>query len=121
MNVGDAGFPDESLGFSFHHNFQTDSPVKLQLTAGALYAQGFLWYIDYSDFKIFDTDFGLTNMWFAFGLNPVDAMRISLKVSHTWSKPNTGFQGVDASGYYIPHGYFLDEKLDYRLQIDYEI
>jgi len=121
MNVGDAGFPDESLGFSFHHNFQTGSPVKLQLTAGALYAQGFLWYIDYSDFKIFDTDFGLTNMWFAFGLNPVDTMRISFKVSHTWTNPNTGFQGVDASGYYIPNGYFLDEKLDYRLQIDYEI
>ena len=121
MNVGDAGFPDESLGFSFQHNFDNGSPVSLQLTAGAIYAQGFLWYIDYSDFQIFDADFGLANVWFAFNLNPVDAMKMSFKVSHTSFNPNTGFQGFDALGYYIPYGYSLDEKIDYRLQINYEI
>ena len=121
MNVGDAGSPDESIGFSFQHNFNNGSPIKLKLNAGAVYAHGFLWYMDYNDFKIFDSDFGLVNTWFSFGLKPVDNMSISLKVSHTWTSPNTGVQGVDNSGYYIQSTYLMDEKLDCRLQIDYEI
>ena len=82
-----------------------------------MYAHGFLWYMDYNDFRIFDADFGLINMWLSFGLNPVDAMRISFKVSHTWTTPNTAIEAVDNLGSPIMDHYLFDEKLDFRLQI----
>ena len=122
LTVGDGGSPDESIGFNFKHQFYNDTNVKLELNAGAIYAHGFLWYIDYNEFRTFYKDFGLVNIWFSFGVNPTDNMAVSLKASHTWTTPDTRvIGGMSPLGSYIGDTYVLEEKLDFRLQIDYEI
>jgi len=116
MNVGDTGSPDESIGFSLEHNFNDDFVIS----GGSVYAHGFLWYFDTSDFSLFSNDFGLINTWFRMGLNPTNETAISFKVSHSWVTPNSRVVGgMTSNGNYVGDTYILEEQLNYRFQIDY--
>ena len=53
---------DGSIGFSFEHNF--DESMKLK--TGFVYAEGFMWYIEDNDFRLFDTNNGLVHFGFHF-------------------------------------------------------
>ena len=120
MNVGDTGYPDESIGFSFEHNFYNNTSLNTRLNAGAVYSHGFLWYFDINDFTIFDEEFGLVNVWFSFGINPHESISLSMKVSHIWDVLNTRITGGSTSyGNSIDDVYVLDEGINYRLQINY--
>ena len=116
MSVGDTGSPDESIGFSLEHNFSND----FKISGGSVYAHGFLWYFDRYDFSLFNSEFGLVNTWFAMGANPTNDTAISFKVSHTWVTPSSKIVGgMTNQGNYVTDTYVLEEKLNYRLQIDY--
>ena len=116
MSVGDTGSPDESIGFSLEHNFKDDFVIS----GGSVYAHGFLWYFDTSDFSLFSNDFGLINTWIRMGVNPTHDTAISFKVSHTWVTPSSRIVGgMTSNGNYVGDTYILEEQLNYRFQIDY--
>ena len=118
MSVGDVGSPDESIGFSFEHNFYGN----LKLKAGVLYAHGFLWYFDVNDFQIFNNETGLVNTWMSFGLNPIENLALSFKVSFQSDLPSTtSIGGFTNTGAYINDVYIHEQKFSYRFQIDYKI
>ena len=122
MTVGDFGSPDESIGFSFEHNFYGKSDLNLKLKAGVLYAHGFLWYFDVNDFQIFNTETGLVNTWISFGINPMENLACSFKVSMQSDVPSTTtIGGYSNSGAFINDVYIHEQKFDYRFQIDYKI
>jgi len=122
MPVGDFGSPDESIGFSFEHNFYGKSDLNLKLKAGIIYAHGFLWYFDVNDFQIFNSETGLVNTWFSFGLNPMENLALSFKVSMQSDVPSTTtIGGFSNSGAYINDIYIHEQKFNYRFQIDYKI
>ena len=116
QNVGSIGSPDESIGVKLKHSFNKN----LTLEAGAVYAHGFLWYFDSTTFKIFNDDFGLTNLWFSFNVKPISTISIDMKASYTIDSPATNIDGKLVSGQSFDNTYILDnQKFNYRIQISY--
>ena len=117
MNIGNIGTPDESIGFDLKHNINT----KLELYGGAVYAHGFLWYFDASEFSVFENEFGLINMWLLIGYKFDEKISLSFRVSHSIDFPSTTVVGGTSAttGAYIDDTYIMNEKMNFRAQINY--
>ena len=59
MMVGNIGAPDETIGFSISHHEDNYFTIK----GGLLYIQGFLWYFEDTDFRIFNSENGSIHSW----------------------------------------------------------
>ena len=118
MNVGDIGAPDECIGFHFEHNYSQN----LKLKAGIVYVDGFLWYIEDNDFKLFNSESGIINSWVAFNYKPNELLSINFKMSHTSDYPSTTIiNGATYNGNVIENPYIHKQDLNFRIQLDYAI
>ena len=118
MHIGDIGTPDGSIGFSFEHNF--DKNMKLK--TGFVYAEGFMWYIEDNDFRLFDTNNGLVHSWVSFNFKPNPLLAVKLKISHSSDHYSTTIVGGHLNdGSWIENPYVINENFNYRIQIDYAL
>ena len=118
MTQGDIGKPDVAVGFSLEHNFNQ----YLKMKAGVVYADGFLWYIEDNDFRLFDTEQGIAHSWISFNLKPTNMFTINFKMTHSSDFPSTTIvSGETTSGYSINNPYVLDNNINYKIQIDYAL
>ena len=118
MMVGNIGSPDETIGISISHHVSSSLSIK----GGALYIQGFLWYFEDTDFRIFSTNNGSYHNWVSVDLKPSPLFRVMFKVSYSTDAPSTKI--VDAQTPYknwIQNPLLTTEEMDYRLQISYAI
>ena len=118
MMVGDIGSPDETMGMSFTHHADEHFSVK----GGVLYINGFLWYFEDTDFRIFNSESGAVHTWASVDLKPTSLFRIMLKVSHTADASST--RVVDAqspNGSWIYNPQVTHEDLDFRIQVNYAL
>ncbi len=118
MSQGDIGKPDGAIGFSIEHNFNK----HLKMKAGVVYADGFLWYIEDNDFRLFDTDQGISHSWISFNMKPTNMLTVNFKLSHSSDFPTTTIvTGQASSGYSINNPYVFDDNISYKIQIDYAL
>ena len=118
MDVGDIGSPDQSIGFAFEHNYSK----QLSMRAGVVYASGFLWYIEDTDFRLFNTDSEIFHSWISFKYKPMPLLSFNFKVSHSSDFPMTTIvNGINTSGQNIEDPFIHQQQFNYRIQIDYAI
>ena len=118
MNVGDIGSPDGAIGLSFEHSF--DQHIKLK--SGIVYADGFMWYIEDNDFRLFNTNSGLVHSWVSFNFKPNELLSVKMKVSHTSDYFSTSVVTAQLSDQStIKNPYTFDERFNFRVQIDYAL
>jgi len=114
--VGDVGSPDESIGFSFIHNASSDLKIKF----GGLYVDGFLWYIEDSDFRVFSEESGAFHSWVSFRMIASNNLTINLKVSNTKQFTSTAIKEAQSSNEtWIQNPITNNEGFDFRVQLDY--
>ena len=90
------------------------------MKAGVVYANGFLWYIEDNDFKLFYTHSGTAHSWVSFGIKPNSMLSVKLKVSHSSDQPYTTIiSGQSETGYSVINPYIYDQKTNFKIQIDY--
>ena len=118
MMVGDIGSPDETIGMSISHNADDSFSIK----GGMLYVQGFLWYFEDTDFRIFSSENGLVHSWVAVDLKPTPLFRVMFKVSHSTEGASTRVvDGQTPQGNWIRNPQVTGEDLDYRIQLSYAL
>jgi hypothetical protein len=118
MMVGDINSPDETIGASITHHFDNTFAIK----SGVLYIQGFLWYIEDTDFKIFSSENSTVHTWVSFDLQPTPLFRVMFKVSYSSDAPSTTVVSGQTSNYNtIQNPLVTDENMDYRIQISYAL
>ena len=116
MKVGDIGSPDESIGINGTHNFSDQMTLK----GGILFLQGFLWYFEDTDFRLFSADHGAVHSWMSWQFSPLNNFSVKLKVSHTnYSSFSTITSGKSGNGTWISNPVVNQTESDFRLQIDY--
>jgi hypothetical protein len=118
MMVGDIGSPDETIGVSISHNSGNTFSIK----GGVFYIQGFLWYFEDTDFRIFSTENGTIHSWASVDLKPNPLFRVMFKVSHSTDGVST--RVVEAQSpyeYWEKNPQVTGEDMDYRLQISYAL
>ena len=114
--VGDVGSPDESIGFNFTHNFSSDMKIKF----GGLYVDGFLWYIEDSDFRVFSEESGAFHTWVSCRMMVSNNLTLNLKVSNTKQFTSTTINQAQSSNYqWIHNPVTNNEGFDFRIQLDY--
>jgi hypothetical protein len=118
MMVGDIGSPDETIGVSMVHHADNSFSIK----GGVLYIQGFLWYFEDTDFRLFSTENGSIHTWVSFDLKPAPLFRIMFKVSHSTDATSTRIvEGQTSQGYWIRNPQVSSEDINYRLQLSYAL
>ena len=118
MMVGNIGSPDETIGMSISHNADNTFSIK----GGVLYIQGFLWYFEDTDFRIFSTENGSVHTWVSVDLKPSPLFRVMFKISYSTDAPSTRVvDGQTPQGYWMRNPQVTSEDMDYRLQISYAI
>ena len=118
MMVGDIGSPDETIGVSISHHADNSFSLK----GGVLYIQGFLWYFEDTDFRVFNTEHGSVHTWASFDLKPSPLFRVMFKVSHSTDTPSTRVvEGQTPYGYWAKNPQVTNEDMDYRLQLSYAL
>ena len=119
MFVGDVGSPDQSIGFNFVHNFDNNLTVKL----GSVFIKGFIWYIEDTDFRVFDSALSsLSHNWISARFTPSKNLSVSIKFSLTHQFPSTTTSNAQTeSGYWIDNPLINSNSSDYRIQINYAI
>ena len=116
MKVGDIGSPNETIGINGIHNFSDQMTLK----GGILFLQGFLWYFEDTDFRIFSADHGAVHSWASWQFSPLNNFSIKLKVSQTnYSSYSTITSGKSENGIWISNPVVNKKASDFRLQIDY--
>tara|TARA_Y100001968_G_scaffold75106_1_gene66484 strand:+ start:4695 stop:7205 length:2511 start_codon:yes stop_codon:yes gene_type:complete len=120
MMIGDIGAPEESMGFSIIHNFSN----RFKMKGSVLYIDGFFWNFEDTDFRIFESETQSMHTWVSFIYHFGDRMSIRYKVSYTNDYPFTNIIGgstnpSDYEGSLMNKPYILDDKIDFRLQVDY--
>ena len=118
MMVGDIGAPIENIGIQVIHNADNQFSIK----GGVLYVQGFVWYFEDTDFRIFNTENGLVHTWAAVDLKPSLLFRVMFKVSHSTEATSTRVvDGQTWQGNWIRNPQVSSEDIDYRLQFSYAL
>ena len=116
MKVGDIGSPNETIGINGIHNFSDQMTLK----GGILFLQGFLWYFEDTDFRIFSADHGAVHSWASWQFSPLNNFSVKLKVSQTnYSSYSTITSGKSENGIWISNPVVNQTESDFRLQIDY--
>ena len=114
--VGDVGSPDESIGFSFIHNASSNFKIKF----GGLYVNGFLWYVEDSDFRVFSEDSGAFHSWVSFRMIASNNLTMNFKVSNTKQFTSTTIKEAQSSNdTWVQNPTTNNEGLDFRVQLDY--
>ena len=118
VNFGNLGYPDRSLGVSFVHNFDSNLNIK----AGTLYADGFMWYIRGDEFMSFDSSMGLMHNWISFTYTPEQLFSLKFSLAHTSVYHNTTLvSGITDEGIVIQNPYLINEGLNYIIRFDYAL
>jgi hypothetical protein len=118
MMVGDIGSPDKTMGISFTHHADQHFSIK----GGVLYINGFLWYFEDTDFRIFNSESGAVHTWASVDLKPTSLFRIMLKVSHTADASSTRVVDAQApDGTWVRNPQVTQEDLDFRIQVNYAL
>ena len=116
MLVGDIGSPDVTLGFSFTHNVDS----KMSIKGGTTFIKGFIWYIEDTDFRIFDSNKGAIHNWTSIRYRPTNSMSIYLKYSFTnYFEDTTITEAQTQSGYWITNPNVNNRQSDYKIQVNY--
>ena len=116
MAVGDIGSPDFTVGFSFAHNIDN----KFSLKGGTVFIKGFMWYIEDTDFRIFDSTSGAMHNWISARFRPSNSLSINLKYSITDDFSSTTItEGQTELGDFISNPAVNDKRSDYKIQVDY--
>jgi hypothetical protein len=118
MTVGSINTPDKALGISFVHNFND----HLKVRGGSVLFQGFIWYFEDTDFRIFNTEAGSLHNWLAFNFRPTNQLAIRFKLSHTIDYPMSRItEGKLDSGEWVSNPLVNKETSDFRIQVDYAL
>ena len=118
MMVGDIGSPDETIGVNISHNANN----TFSINGGALFIQGFLWYFEDTDFRVFNSENGAVHLWISVDLKPIPLFRVMFKVSHFTDGISTRVvEGQTPYGYWIKNPQVTNEKMSYRLQLSYAL
>ena len=118
MLVGNIGSPDESIGLSIFHNATQNFSFK----TGVIYINGFLWYFEDTDFRVFNSENGSIHSWASVDLKPTSLFRIMFKVSYSAESLSTRIvDGQTRSGSWITNPTTSHEEFDYRIQISYAL
>ena len=118
MMVGNIGSPDETIGVSIIHHADNTFSIK----GGVLYIQGFLWYFEDTDFRIFSSENGAVHTWVSFDLKPSSLFRVMFKVSHSKDAASTRVvDGQTSQGNWMQNPQVTNEDIDYRLQLSYAL
>ena len=118
MDIGDIGSPDESIGFSYEHNYSE----KMSIRGGIVYASGFLWYIEDNDFRLFNTDSAIFHSWLSFKYKPLPLLTLNFKVSGSSDYPTTTIvNGINSNGQVIETPFVHEQQFNFRIQVDYAI
>ena len=120
MMVGDIGSPDETMGISFTHHADQHFSVK----GGVLYINGFLWYFEDTDFRVFDSSSDALRWWVAIFSRVGDNWAVRLKWTTDTASPitNYAFPPEDASANVrvnVIGVKGIAESSDIRIQVDY--
>jgi len=116
MLVGDIGSPDVTLGFSFTHNMDNNLSIK----GGTVFIKGFVWYIEDTDFRIFDSEKGSMHNWLSIRYRPTGNLSVYMKCAFTNSFQNTTVTEAQTdSGSWISNPVINENKTDYRIQVNY--
>ena len=116
MLVGDIGSPDVTLGFSFTHNMDN----KMSIKGGSTFIKGFIWYIEDTDFRIFDSNKGAIHNWTSIRYRPTNSMSIYLKYSFTnYFEDTTISESQTQSGNWISNPTVNNRQSDYKIQVNY--
>ena len=116
MMVGDIGSPDETIGISFIHNFDNHFKIK----GGSILISGFLWYLEDTDFRMFNSEAGAIHNWVSFNFRPTPIFSLNFKVSHTLDYPMTRVTEAQAEqGYWVRNPLVNNQHTDFRIQLDY--
>ena len=116
MAVGDIGSPDFTVGFSYSHNVDN----KFSLKGGTVFVKGFMWYIEDTDFRIFDSVSGAMHNWISARFRPSNYLSINFKYSITDDFSSTTItSGQTSSGNSISNPLVNDKRSDYKIQVDY--
>tara|TARA_Y100000994_G_scaffold249136_1_gene259271 strand:- start:898 stop:3303 length:2406 start_codon:yes stop_codon:yes gene_type:complete len=116
MAVGDIGSPDFTLGFSFSHNVDN----KFSIKGGTVFVKGFSWYIEDTDFRIFDSTQGAMHNWISARFRPTNTLSVNFKYSLTDDfNTTTVVSGQTELGSSISNPLVNDKRSDYKIQVDY--
>jgi len=116
MLVGDIGSPDISIGFSLTHNMDDKFTVK----GGSVFVKGFIWYIEDTDFRIFDSQSGAIHNWISMRFRPIESLSINLKYTITDHFATTTItEAQTSSGNWIDNPMVSNKQSNYRIQVDY--
>ena len=116
MLIGDIGAPSVTLGFSFTHNMDSN----LSLKGGTVFIKGFVWYIEDTDFRIFDSEKGSMHNWISVRYRPMPNLSVYMKCAFTNSFENTTItEAQTESGSWISNPVINENKTDYRIQVNY--
>ena len=116
MLIGDIGSPDISIGFSLNHNMDN----RLGIKGGSVFVKGFIWYIEDTDFRIFDSESGAIHNWVSMRFRPIESLSINLKYTITnYFTSTTVTEAQTTSGYWIDNPAISNKESNYRIQIDY--
>ena len=116
MLVGDIGSPDISIGFSLNHNMDDKFTVK----GGSVFVKGFIWYIEDTDFRIFDSQSGAIHNWISMRFRPIESLSINLKYTITDHFTTTTItEAQTSSGNWIDNPVVSNKESNYRIQVDY--
>ena len=107
-----------SIGFNFTFNYSNNLTVKF----GTILANGFIWFFEDTDFRIFSSENGVIHSWASVDLKPTTLFRVMFKVSHSNDRASTQIVDVQTTqGNWIRNPQVTNEDIDYRLQLSYAL
>ena len=81
---------------------------------------GFLWYVEDSDFRVFSEDSGAFHSWVSFRMIASNNLTMNFKVSNTKQFTSTTIKEAQSSNdTWIQNPITNNEGLDFRVQLDY--
>jgi len=118
MVVGDIGSPDESIGLTLSFNF--DSHLKMKL--GTVMIDGFLWYFEGNDFRVFNSNSMAVHNWILFTIKPTSNFTASMKVTHFQELPSTSIKETQTTyGQWINNPLVNNQTTDFKVQVNYAL
>ena len=118
ITVGNVGSPEQSIGMSMNYNIDEKASIKF----GSIYINGFVWYIEDSDFRLFNSEDGSIHNWASINLKPISSIKVNFKVSYTKDFSSTKIvEAQSDSGAWISNPLVSNNNIDFRLQINYAI
>ncbi len=118
ITIGNVGSPEQSIGMSMNYNVDEKASIKF----GSIYINGFVWYIEDSDFRLFNSEDGSIHNWVSINLKPLTSIKVNFKISYTKDFSSTKIvEAQSESGSWISNPLVSNNNIDFRLQINYAI